>query len=74
MVKCSLNDAEDDKILDSIASTYSAQSDRLEMGISKHGPRGNRFFTFAQAEPVPVLIISLKICIIFVKIQIGQPG
>jgi hypothetical protein len=39
LVKCELNDAESDGVLDSVASTYSAQSERLEIGITKPGPR-----------------------------------
>jgi len=50
LLKCGLQDAEEDEVLRLLASTYDARSDRLSMGVGIRGPRA---LTFA-----PLLVLE----------------
>ncbi len=50
LVKCHLQDAEEDEVLRYLASTYDARSERLSMGVGIRGPRA---LTFA-----PLLVLE----------------
>jgi hypothetical protein len=50
LVKCPIDDAEEDETLRLVASTYDARSDRLSMGVGIRGPRA---LTFA-----PLLVLE----------------
>jgi hypothetical protein len=65
MVKSGLAEAEKDKTLRFIASTYNAQSDRLSPGIGIAGPRAITFAPILQLGDVPLnklLVSLLKLC------------
>lgn len=52
--KFTLKDAEDDRVLRFLASTYNSQDDRLESGIGSPGPRVLNFAPILQMEIVPL--------------------
>ena len=51
---CSVADAEEDKVLNEVASTYSAESDRLYAGTSMPGPRVINFAPILDFDVVPL--------------------
>ncbi len=52
--RCSLPDAENDNVLNEVASTYSPESDRLYAGISLPGPRVINFAPILDFDVVPL--------------------
>lgn len=53
LVRLFLQDAEHDETLDYLASTYVAQSDRIEIGIGSSGPRILNFAPLLQLDDIP---------------------
>ena len=54
LVRCGLEDAEEDETLRYLASTYDARSDRLSMGVGLRGPRALTFAPLLVLEEFPL--------------------
>ncbi|MBP1634688.1 MAG: response regulator receiver protein [Acidobacteria bacterium] len=65
LVRCGLEDAEEDETLRYLASTYDARSDRLSMGVGIRGPRALTFSPLLSLEEFPLndlLRSLLRVC------------
>jgi len=65
LVKCGLEDAEEDEVLRFLASTYDTRSDRLSMGVGIRGPRALTFAPLLSLEEFPLndlLRSLLRLC------------
>ena len=65
LVKCGLQDAEEDQVLRYLASTYDSRSDRLSVGVGIRGPRALTFAPLLSLEEFPLndLVRSLlRLC------------
>jgi len=54
LCRANLRDAEDDRVLQHVASTYDAQSDRISMGTGAPGPRVLNFSPLLQLNDIPL--------------------
>jgi hypothetical protein len=65
LIRAGLDAAEEDGTLDTIASTYDAESNRIVMGLTKLGPRIINFAPILSLDMIPLneaIVSLLKIC------------